>query len=202
MSPYPEHQGFCHIQLVLLVPRRRSPARRRRPIHDFIASRSTSSWASHSLLLGEAEPLASGTLKRRRKTLAPVKNRGRSGMKPSNMRIDPQKGHTFLDRRRDAERAPMYCRVTYAREEGDFTYIAEGLLRDLSKIGCGIRGRNPPAVGSQITLTLYLQDRKPPLCLVGTIVSWVAGDFFGAKFPQLTVEERNRVQQHIWSCMK
>ena len=96
---------------------------------------------------------------------------------PMNLKMHTVK-LTSVNRRRDAAWIPLHGRVTYIREEKAFLYTSEGVLQNLSEMGSDIRRRNPPAVDSQITLTLYLEDQQPLLCLTRTTVSWVVDDFF------------------------
>ena len=101
------------------------------------------------------------------------------------------------NRRGGMERAPMYGYATYTYKEGLFLYTIEGLIRDLSETGCGIRGTMPQGVGSQIRVMLSLPDHQPPVCVSRAIVSWVAGDCFGVKFPKLKPHDYERVHQHV-----
>lgn len=117
-----------------------------------------------------------------------------------NSRIHSKIQSALLERR-EAERVPMHVRVTYMHASETFTNTAEGFIRDLSPIGCGIRGRISPVVGSKISLTLCLPDREPPLCIVDARVAWVAGDFFGVKFPKLTTADHHRVWRHMWNAL-
>jgi hypothetical protein len=107
------------------------------------------------------------------------------------------KTHVLLDRRY-AERVPMHVRVMYASEAGSRLVKAEGSLINLSKTGCKVLATTPPPAGSRITMFLYLQDGKPPMCLTGMTIPWVAGLMFSVRFPKLTPDERKRVQEMIW----
>jgi len=119
-------------------------------------------------------------------------------MKPSPLLPGLMKNaYAPLDRRY-AERAPMLARVLYASESGPRLVKAEGSLADLSKSGCKILGTTPPDEGSSITLFLYFADGCPPMCLTEATISWVSGLAFAAKFPQLTPDERKRLQELIW----
>lgn len=111
--------------------------------------------------------------------------------------IDVKEAYTPLDRRY-AERASLQTRVLYTSEDGSTLLKAEGSLTDLSKSGCKIEGPVPPPEGSHVTLFLYLSDGQPPLCLTEATISWVRGSAFAAKFPDLTPEERKRIQELIW----
>ena len=114
-----------------------------------------------------------------------------------NPSMKVQKTPAWRNRRGGAERAPMYGYATYTYKEGLFLYTIEGLIRDLSETGCGIRGMMPQSVGSQIRVMLSLPDHQPPLCVSRAIVSWVDGHFFGVKFPKLKPHESERVHQHV-----
>jgi len=117
-------------------------------------------------------------------------------MRAYDAAINPRKAHSLLDRR-EAERAPVECQITYTGEDCYHGGSGVGTLRDLSKTGCQIIGVRPPLPGSHITLTLYLPDNQPPMCLVGSIVSQVRGHVFGVKFPALTANARKRLQALI-----
>ena len=120
-------------------------------------------------------------------------------MKPSPLdsRITRKSAYAPLDRRY-AERVPIHYRVMYSAETGPKLVKGEGSLKDLSKSGCKVTAAIVPTVGSSVTLFLYIEDGNPPMCLIGTTVSWVAGQSFAAKFPKLTSEERKRLQEMIW----
>ena len=72
--------------------------------------------------------------------------------------------HAPLDRRY-AERVPIHYRVIYTGTEGARLIKTKGSLIDLSKTGCKILGTMLPAAGGCLTITLYLEDGRPPLCL-------------------------------------
>src|ERR1041384_163670 len=109
--------------------------------------------------------------------------------------IDLKPTHKLLDRR-EAERVPIHCPVTFTSDDGS---EGTGTLRNLSKTGCQILSMCPPVSGSRITLTCYLPDGKPPVCLVGVLVCQVRGHLLGVKFKTLTGEERRRLQYLILS---
>jgi hypothetical protein len=101
--------------------------------------------------------------------------------------------------RRDAERAPIGCKVIYTGAEGARIVRIEGTLQDISKTGCKILGNNtPPVLGCDVTLLLWLEDGKAPLSLSGAQVTWVKGCMFAVRFPRLTPDERKRLQEIIW----
>jgi hypothetical protein len=107
------------------------------------------------------------------------------------------RAHSPLDRRY-AERALIDHEVTYTGTEGARFITSTGTLKDLSKTGCKVAGTTLPAIGTRITVTLYLNDGEAPLCLTDATVSWIKGHVFAVRFPKLTDVERKRIQGTIW----
>jgi hypothetical protein len=112
------------------------------------------------------------------------------------LKVNSQKAHSLLDRRY-AERVPLPYRITYFREEGARIVTGEGVLKDLSKTGCKILGVATNPLGSRLTLILDLKDGQAPMRLTDVLVSWISSDSFAVKFPNLSSEERKRLQDVI-----
>ena len=110
--------------------------------------------------------------------------------------LNPKTTHVALDRR-DAERAPIHYRATYTGSDGARLVKTEGSLRDLSTTGCKILGTFLPPLGTTLTITLYFEDGRPPLCLMDATVSWIKGSIFAVRFPKLAGEQRKRIQDVI-----
>ena len=108
-----------------------------------------------------------------------------------------QKTHALLDRR-DAERVPVRCRVSYSEQKDARIVTEEGTLKDLSKTGCKILGATTSSLGSRITLLLDLEDGQAPMRLTDVLVSWTAKDSFAVRFPKLSPDERKRLQEVIF----
>lgn len=113
-----------------------------------------------------------------------------------NLHSSIHRPHALLDRRY-AQRVPVVCQVTYTAEARTHEGSQTGMLRNLSKAGCQLAAAQPPAEGSRITLTLYLSDGQPPMCLGEVTVCQVQGQVFGVKFPPLTPEQRRRLQSVV-----
>jgi len=103
---------------------------------------------------------------------------------------------TILDRR-EAERVPLHVHVFYASQETGCFSTGEGRLRNLSKNGCRIDGTSQVVAGSTLRILLDLADGKGPLCLSGATVVWSDGSSFGVKFPPMTLENRQRLQELV-----
>jgi hypothetical protein len=102
--------------------------------------------------------------------------------------------------RRVTDRERMHCRVTYTYQAGSSTYAVDGMSRDLCKIGCGIRGTIIPPVGSKTRLKVYLGGHKLPIALDARI-SWVAGNYFGVRFPEMNKQDYTRVRRYLWTVL-
>ena len=98
-----------------------------------------------------------------------------------------------------AERAFIY-RVTYTYETRGATYSTEGLSRDFSRSGCGIRGTIIPPVGSKIGVTLHF-GQNLDVSTTATI-TWVAGEFFGVGFHEMNKKDYVRIRQYIRNARK
>jgi hypothetical protein len=94
----------------------------------------------------------------------------------------------------------VHCRVAYTYQAGGSTYTVDGATRDLCRIGCGIRGTIIPPVGSKTSLRVYVPGQKLPLSLDARI-AWVAGDYFGVRFPEMNKKDYLRVRQYMWSVL-
>ena len=117
------------------------------------------------------------------------------------LKVNSQKAHSLLDRRY-AERVPIRYRITYLGEEGARIVTGEGALKDLSKTGCKILGAATISLGSRLTLLLDLEDGQPPMRFTDVLVSWIAKDSFAVRFPDLSTEERKRLQDVIFKHIR
>ena len=71
-------------------------------------------------------------------------------------------------------------------------------MKDLSQTGCKILGVAPSPLVSRLTLLLDLENGQAPMLLTDVIVSWISKDSFAVKFPKLSVDEREQLQDVIW----
>ncbi|MDP1769750.1 MAG: PilZ domain-containing protein [Nitrospirota bacterium] len=117
------------------------------------------------------------------------------------VRTSHQNAYSPLDRRY-AERVPIGHRVSYSGTEGARNVTGEGILKDLSKTGCKILGSTMSSLGSNLTLHLYLEDGLAPLCLTSVTISWIERASFSVRFPNLSAEERKRIQEVVWKHVR
>ena len=96
-----------------------------------------------------------------------------------------------------SEQAPaIYGYATYSYKKGAFIYRVEGAIYDLRETGCSIRGTTPQPVGGRIRVSLSLNDQRPPICVHGARVSWLSGESFGLKFPELKPGDLARLREY------
>jgi hypothetical protein len=86
--------------------------------------------------------------------------------------------------------------VNYTYKAAGATYAVDGLTRDFSTLGCGIRGMIIPPVKSKTRVKLYLPSQKLPLSLDATVI-WVEGEYFGVQFNEIRKEEYARIRRYI-----
>jgi PilZ domain len=87
-------------------------------------------------------------------------------------------------------------RATYTYKVKGFRYTDEACIRDVSRNGCGIRGRTCLAVGSQMTITFYLMDQQRPLA-VPAKVACITDEFFEVQFLHLSKQAYERMQRYM-----
>ena len=103
--------------------------------------------------------------------------------------------------RRRTGRTLTYCQVNYTYKVGQATYAIDGLTRDISKTGCGIRGTIIPPVRSTTRLALYLPHQMSPISLNARVI-WVAGEYFGVEFTNMRREDYLRIRTYMLSVLK
>ena len=98
--------------------------------------------------------------------------------------------------RRDAERVPLRTYVSYVTDERMGLSRGQGWLVDLSKTGCRIAG---PLlmIGTSVTLVVYVEDGKDPLCISDATVTRSDRETFGLRFPKLKASDRQRLQELV-----
>ena len=95
----------------------------------------------------------------------------------------------------------LFWHATYTFEANGFKYTDEACIRDLSRTGCGIRGRTCLEVDSKTTLTFHLQDGQRPLSVASRVI-WARGESFGVEFLRLSVDSYERMQQYVQQMLK
>ena len=104
-----------------------------------------------------------------------------------------------FERQEGSQEGP-YCRVSYTYKASGQFCEGQGCTRDLSRTGCGIRGNIIPPTGTDLRVTLYLEDQGVPLSLEAT-VRWTVGTYFGAQFVDIEVEDYTRIRRYMWTVL-
>ncbi|MGE3151749.1 MAG: PilZ domain-containing protein [Nitrospiraceae bacterium] len=73
----------------------------------------------------------------------------------------------------------------------------KGLVCNLSRSGCCIRGDTRVPVGAFVELEINLPDASTPLIIDLGVVRWSAGERFGIDFLQLKESETRRLKQFL-----
>jgi PilZ domain-containing protein len=94
----------------------------------------------------------------------------------------------------------VFWRATYTYQAKGYKYTDEASIRDVSRNGCGMRGRACLTVGTKTTVTFYLEDRQRPLSVAARVI-WVTGELFGVEFLRLSADDYERMQRYAQPVM-
>ena len=70
----------------------------------------------------------------------------------------------------------------------------QGIVQELSRVGCRILGNDPVVVGETLSVQLSLPTSEKPLVMQAT-VKWVKGWEFGLAFKRLHPQEADQLQR-------
>ena len=70
----------------------------------------------------------------------------------------------------------------------------QGILQELSRVGCRILGKDPVVAGETLTVRIELPSSPKSLIIEQATVRWVKGLEFGVVFHDLPQREANRLQ--------
>jgi hypothetical protein len=88
-------------------------------------------------------------------------------------------------------RVVVHRRVEYRHAQGQ----GDGVLLDLSLLGCRIKGAPPCGCGTRLRLQLWLPDQAQPVAVEQAVVRWVKADEFGVSFLDVPSDTRARLAQ-------
>jgi hypothetical protein len=93
---------------------------------------------------------------------------------------------------------------TYARYLVQFpmmylgqTVSGQGVVRELSGVGCQVLSTTPMSEGTTLSVRLALPNDQEPLVIERATVKWVKGLEFGLTFDPLDQQQTTRLQQVI-----
>lgn len=73
----------------------------------------------------------------------------------------------------------------------------QGIVRELSRVGCRILGNDPVVAGETLTVRIKLPSSTNPLIIEQATVQWVKGLEFGVAFHDLRQREADRLQHFL-----
>lgn len=86
-------------------------------------------------------------------------------------------------------RFPLHCPVIF----GGTSFVGEGVLTNLSLMGCSVMCDRELLRGSDVRVSVLLPDQPSALPIDLGTVKWVQGHQFGVEFLRLPFEARQRL---------
>lgn len=90
-------------------------------------------------------------------------------------------------------RFPLFYPVVF----GGAPFVGEGVLTNLSLMGCSVMCDREVLCGSDVRVSVLLPDQKPPLSIDLGSIKWVQGCEFGVEFLRLPLEARQRLNHTL-----
>jgi hypothetical protein len=90
-------------------------------------------------------------------------------------------------------RAVIHRRVEYQHTGGQ----GEGMLLNLSLLGCRIKGASPFHCGTRLRLHLWLPDQALSVNVDLAAARWIAGEEFGVRFLEVSPTTREHIEQVV-----
>ena len=94
---------------------------------------------------------------------------------------------------RTYHRFPLRYPVIY----GGAPFVGEGILNNLSLMGCSILSDREVLCGSQVRVSVLLPNQMQALSIDLGTVKWVQGEEFGVEFVRLPLEARKRLNNAL-----
>jgi PilZ domain-containing protein len=90
-------------------------------------------------------------------------------------------------------RFPVQISVIYLGHDS----AGQGIVQELSRVGCRILGKDPVMAGEALSVRIALPSSPKPLIIERVIVKWVKGLEFGVAFDDLDPREADRLQRQL-----
>ena len=97
------------------------------------------------------------------------------------------------DYSRTYHRFPLHYPVVF----GGAPFVGEGVLNNLSLMGCSILCDREVLCGSKVRLSVLLPNQTPALSIELGTIKWVQGEEFGVEFLRLPLEARKRLNNAL-----
>ena len=94
---------------------------------------------------------------------------------------------------RTYHRFPLHYPVVF----GGAPFVGEGILTNLSMMGCSVLCDREVLCGSDVRVSVLLPDQTAALSIELGTIKWVQGDQFGVEFLRLPIEARQRLDSML-----
>jgi hypothetical protein len=107
--------------------------------------------------------------------------------------------NSLMAERRGINRIPLSFGLLYSGLNETDVIMGNGTVVDMSREGLGVRGNQPVTVDMDLTLFLFLPDKKDPLFVIQAQVAWVHERRFGLRPQHLPATSEHRLQRFLQS---
>jgi len=90
-------------------------------------------------------------------------------------------------------RFPLFYPVIF----GGAPFVGEGILTNLSLMGCSVMSDREVLCGSEVRVSVLLPNQKPALAIDLGAIKWVQGHEFGVEFLRLPLDARERLNSTL-----
>jgi hypothetical protein len=94
---------------------------------------------------------------------------------------------------RTYHRFPLFYPVIF----GGAPFVGEGILSNLSLMGCSVMSDREVLCGSDVRVSVLLPNQRPALSIELGTIKWVQGYEFGVEFLRLPFEARQRLNSTL-----
>jgi PilZ domain len=94
---------------------------------------------------------------------------------------------------RTYHRFPLFYPVIF----GGAPFVGEGILSNLSLMGCSVMCDREVLCGSDVRVSVLLPHQTPALSIDLGMIKWVQGCQFGVEFLRLPLEARQRLNRML-----
>lgn len=90
-------------------------------------------------------------------------------------------------------RFPLFYPVIF----GGAPFVGEGILTNLSLMGCSVMSDREVLCGSDVRVSVLLPNQRPALSIELGTIKWVQGYEFGVEFLRVPFEARQRLNSTL-----
>ena len=94
---------------------------------------------------------------------------------------------------RTYHRFPLFYPVIF----GGAPFVGEGILTNLSLMGCSIMSNREVLCGSDVRVSVLLPNQRPALSIELGTIKWVQGYEFGVEFLRLPLDARQHLNNTL-----